>query len=141
MVPVLVLVQQLVRQEVRRLSSGSDVYILGDSITVGAENTYITDFKQIGITTVVDALSSRSLIGKGTDGNKLSGLQAIAADQADIKKAQAVVIAVGTNDYDTPANIDSAISALNTSVPVYWVDTIAVDRTYSPEATWDQRSA
>jgi hypothetical protein len=120
------------------LASGSDVYILGDSITVGAENTYITDFKQIGITTVVDASSSRSLIGKGTDGNKLSGLQAIAADQADIKKAQAVVIALGTNDYDTPANIDSAISALNTSVPVYWVDTIAVDRTYSPEATWDQ---
>ena len=116
------------------LASGSDVYILGDSITVGAENTYITDFKQIGITADVYAYSGRSLIGP--NGN--SGMDAINSDQAQIKKAQAIVIALGTNDYDTPANIDSAISALNTSVPVYWVDTIAVDRTYSPEATWDQ---
>lgn len=122
------------------LKSGSDVYILGDSITERSESAYVSSFQQDGITAYVDASSGRSLNGGGTDGNQLSGMQAIAADQPEIQKAQAIVIALGTNDGDTNVSIEQAITALNTKVPVYWVDTVAVGRTASPgEASWDQQ--
>ena len=121
------------------LTSGQDIYILGDSITERSSSTYVADFRQKGITAYVDASSGRSLGGGGTDGNQLSGMAAITADQAQIQKAQAVVIALGTNGGDTDSSVDQAISALNTKAAVYWVDTIAVGRTASPgEVAWDQ---
>ena len=94
------------------LTSGSDIYILGDSITELSESTYVSDFQQKGITAYVDPSSSRSLNVAGTDGNQLSGMQAIAADQSQIQKAQAIVIALGTNDGDTDSSVDQALPPL-----------------------------
>jgi len=114
------------------LTSGSSIYILGDSITELAQPTYVSSFQQKGITANVDASVSRSLGGDGTDGNKLSGLAAITADAAEIQKSQAIVIALGTNGGDTNQSIVQAINEVksyNTTAPIYWVDTISVGRT------------
>jgi hypothetical protein len=112
-------------------ASLNSVYVLGDSITERSEQQYISSFQQKGVTADVDASSGRSLNGGGTDGNKLSGMQAIAADEAEISQAQAIVIALGTNGGNTAQSINQAISAIradNTTAPIYWVDTIVVNR-------------
>jgi murein DD-endopeptidase MepM/ murein hydrolase activator NlpD len=113
------------------LTSGQNVYILGDSITERAESAYITTFKGLGVNATVDAQYGRSLTSPGGDGTKTTGMQAIAIDQASIKSANAIVIALGTNGGDTPQSIDRAISAIradNATAPIFWVDTIVIDR-------------
>lgn len=115
------------------LASGSNVYILGDSITNRSNDAYISAFKQRGITTSIDASDSRSLTKAGQSGNKLNGMQAIAADTTQIKGANAIVVALGTNGDNTPQSVDAAIDAIkqaNSSAPIYWVDTIGVNGQY-----------
>ncbi len=114
------------------LASGSSIYILGDSITERAQSAYQTTFQQEGIVANVDAEASRSLNGPGQDGNKTTGMQAIAQDASQIKLAGAIVIALGTNGGDTNQSIDQAIAAIradNSTAPIYWVDLISVGRT------------
>lgn len=113
------------------LASGSKVYILGDSITAMAQAAYVSGFQQKGITASVDGSSGRSLNGPGIDGNKLTGMAAIAADKTQISGANAVVVALGTNGGNTTQSIDQAIQAIrtiNSNAPIYWVDTMVVGR-------------
>lgn len=118
------------------LSSGS-VYILGDSITVRAQSQYTSTFQSKGITANIDAQVGRGLTSAGTPsenpgvGNLTSGMQAIGLDKANITSAGAIIVALGTNGGDTTQNIDNAITALradNPNAPIYWVNTITVDR-------------
>ncbi len=108
--------------------ASNSVYILGDSIAVRSQGAYEQAFRDKHYSAVVDGSSSRSISAKGTDGNKLSGMEAIAQDKSEIQSASAVVVALGTNGDNTPANIDSVISAIGPGKTIYWVDTIAVGR-------------
>ncbi len=107
------------------------VYILGDSITVRAQDAYQAAFQEKGATVSIDGSSSRSLTAPGLDGNRLSGLDAIDHDADTIRQASAIVIALGTNGGTTSVNIRQAIKAikaLNATAPIYWIDTISVGR-------------
>ena len=114
------------------LPSGSNVFILGDSITVRSDSFYKDAFGAKNLKVTIDGSSSRSITGKGIDGNKLSGLDAIAADAGDIDKADAIVVALGTNGGNTTDNINKVIAALRAQMktkptaPIYWIDTIGV---------------
>lgn len=112
-------------------TTGSNVYILGDSITERAASTYKTVLGQDGFNVSIDAQAGRSLIAKGLDGNHTNGMQAIAQDKAEITAANIIIIALGTNGGDTPQTIDSAITAIrkdNSKAQIYWIDTIVINR-------------
>jgi len=113
------------------LSNGSNVYILGDSITARASSAYTAGFQQKGVTATIDGSSGRSIAGGGLDGNKLSGLDAAKQDAPAIKNADAIIVALGTNGGNTTQSVDQLIAAIKTSitkssVSLYWVDTIGV---------------
>jgi hypothetical protein len=105
------------------------VYVLGDSITVRAQTAYQDSFQEAHFSTAIDASSSRSLISKGIDGNRLNGMDAITHDTDNIKSAANIVIALGTNGDDTKQNVDDAIDAvrnINKDAKIFWVDVILV---------------
>jgi len=118
------------------IGSGDNVYILGDSITAISESSYKTAFSTKSVTADIDGSSGRSINGPGIDGNKLNGMDAVAADKAKITSANAIVVALGTNGGNTAQSIDGLINALrayNKNAPIYWVDTMVVNRpSYSP---------
>ena len=112
----------------KTIGANSNVYILGDSITLRAANVYASTFQAKQITTNIDAVVGRSLTSPGQ--GSTNGMQAIAQDQAEIKSANAIVVALGTNGGDTTSTITAAIQAIradNASSPIYWVDTIGVN--------------
>lgn len=118
-------------EETAPSTEAGGVFMLGDSITVGAKQYIESEFSKDDVRVKVDASTSRSLSGKGTDGTKLSGLDALKddANTEDIKAASIVVIALGTN---SEASVDSYKSKVkeavkqvkNTkdSLKVYWVN-------------------
>ena len=117
--------------KVSSLTRGSSVYILGDSITERSASTYQSSFKKLGITANIDAQAGRSLNGPGIDGTHTTGMQAIAQDTTEISSASAIIIGLGTNGGDTTNSIYAAIKAIkkdNTSAPIYWIDTIVINR-------------
>lgn len=125
------------------LATGSKVYILGDSITAMSASSYEAVFKTKGLTAKVNASSGRSIDGKGIDGPKNSGMDAVSTDKTDISAASAIVVALGTNGRNGPDAISRLMKAIrdaNGSSPVYWVDTIAVGRP-SYSATKDSNKA
>ncbi len=112
--------------------SVNNIYILGDSITEAATGAYKSAFQAQGVDNVnIDASVSRGIDTPGTTGNKLSGLDAITHDADEIKQADAVVVALGTNGGATPQDIDKTISeiqSINPDADIFWVDTISVGR-------------
>ena len=117
----------------QKLSSGSSVFILGDSITVRSANSYTSAFKALGITANIDGSSSRSIKGRGIDGNKLSALDAVATpeDKAFITSASAIIIALGTNGGNSSENMTQLLDSIRTTsskAPIYWVDTTVIGR-------------
>lgn len=117
----------------QKLTSGSKVFILGDSITVRAKSSYISAFSELGITATVDGSSSRSIKGVGIDGNKLTGLDAVAntENQTSIAEANAIVIALGTNGGNSASNMSdliNAIRATGTTAAIYWIDTAVIGK-------------
>lgn len=81
-------------------TSGSKVYVLGDSITLGAKSQLESGFKAKNIDASVNASVSRSILRKGiTEGNKTSGLEVldIPAEKAKVGSSNSIVIALGTN--------------------------------------------
>jgi hypothetical protein len=110
-------------------TTGGKVFILGDSITAKSQAQYQLAFQSKHLAVSIDASSSRTLTAKGDDGNKLSGLEALAQDKSEIDSAGTVVIALGTNGGNTKRIIEDAIGAIGTGKKIYWVDTIAVGRT------------
>ncbi len=114
------------------LGAGSKVYILGDSISLRTKEEYTAALQAKGISATIDASSSRSIDKPGIDGNKLSGMAAIAADTSVIQQSNAVVIELGTNGGDTPQAIDKTIAAVRAANPnlgssIYWVDTFGIN--------------
>ncbi len=111
-------------------STISKVYILGDSITVGAESNYKTLFGTAGITPTISAVTSRSWNGAGSPaagavGTTGSGKAAVVTDQAAVKEAGAIVVALGTNGGIGSNPVDEVLSTfkgLNAAAPIYWVN-------------------
>jgi lysophospholipase L1-like esterase len=125
-------VQSAAGSQVPAGTNTSNVYILGDSITVKSQDHIQQVFQSKGYTANIDGSSSRTINGPGIDGNKLSGIDAIAQDKNKIKQASAIVVELGTNGGASKDNIDKTISsltAINSTAQVYWVDTISVGRT------------
>ncbi len=107
-------------------TSAKNVYLVGDSITAGAESTYKTIFAEKNIPITINGLTSRSLASTPPSPN---GLQAIEQDAEVIKVADTVIIALGTNGAFTGAEIDSAIEKVkltNATARIYWIDTAVV---------------
>lgn len=117
-----------------------NIYVIGDSITARSASSYQTAFSGKGSVATIDASSSRSITVAGTDGNKLSGLDAIDAEgkktPSALANANAIVIALGTNGSTTTANILTFINKLKSynagiagkTTKVYWVDTTSIGR-------------
>ncbi len=119
------------------LGSGSKIYILGDSITVGASSEYANSFEAKDMDVTIDASTSRSINGAGQDGNKLSGLGAVEDDQAAIAEASLIIVALGTNGGNSAQSIGAlheAIRKYNTAAPMFWVDTTVIAKSsYVPK--------
>lgn len=112
------------------LAKISKVYILGDSITVGAEATYKSALGASGISPTISAVTSRSWNGAGSPnlgavGTTGSGKSAVLADQSAIKESGAIVVALGTNGGLGSNPVDEVLSTLksiNSNAPIYWVN-------------------
>ncbi len=112
------------------LTSGSNVYILGDSITEATASTYQLMFQKDGINVNIDAQANRTISSPGTDGTKTSGLQAVQNDNQSLQTAGAIIVQLGTSGGNTPQSVDQLINAIrsyNQSSPIYWIDTIAIN--------------
>lgn len=107
------------------------VYVVGDSITLGAKDALANEFRSQNIESTINASVSRSITKPGTtSGNTTSGLDALDADAATWKDAGAVVIALGTNQRD--GNFGNAIDQMidkvkdqtsgNPDAKIYWVN-------------------
>lgn|GEM_PF-872392 len=119
-------------------TGGGGVFILGDSITVRSSDAYQKALQAKGTPVTIDASSSRSLTSMGTDGNKLSGFDAITADKDKLASASTIVVALGTNGDSTDRNIDKAMDMIHAASPkaaVYWIDTISVGRSDNYNST------
>jgi lysophospholipase L1-like esterase len=118
----------------------TNVYILGDSISHGAAAKYTELFGASGVTPTISAVTSRSWIsagnpGAGATGTQGSGQQALVADDAKVKEAGAIVIALGTNGglASNPINdIITAVKAANPVAPIYWVNIAGTTPSVSP---------
>jgi hypothetical protein len=109
-------------------TSGScNVFLLGDSITVRAQSaspSVTSAFSSAGYTLTTDGSVGRSISGPGQS-PATSGLDAVAADKAQISAAQVIIIELGTNYGDDQAQmlqLLSAIKADNSSAKIYWVN-------------------
>lgn len=110
------------------LGSGSKVYILGDSITVSATETYKKQFEAKGITPTISAVVGRSWTtpgGGGTVGTPGTGQEAVDVDAQAIKDANGIIIALGTNgtiQSNPISDIVTKIQSINNSAPIWWVN-------------------
>ncbi len=122
------------------------VYILGDSITLGAKSIYESKFKEAGASEVKVVASGGGNLGSpGTAGDIISGYDALARDKDYIKQASTIIIAHGTNQmennnanggyddgYVTRASdsISKAVKLVKdsgTNGKLYWVDVAITD--------------
>lgn len=127
-------------------SNNGSVYLLGDSVLVGAYYDNGAPLKQSldtgGWSSQADASGGRGMSYPGTDprgnlpGKTKSGLDAIKADSDVIKSSDTVVIELGTNETDPPAGADkssalfkaemeqaiSEVKNINSSATIYWVN-------------------
>lgn len=112
-------------------SGGSkNVYILGDSITVGAAQQYTEKFPSNGITPTISAVGGRSWTTPGSPdigavGTTGTGRDALQQDAASVKAAGGIVIALGTNGLLSGNPIDEVIRAvkdINPDAPIWWVN-------------------
>jgi murein DD-endopeptidase MepM/ murein hydrolase activator NlpD len=107
------------------------VYMVGDSITLGAKDSYNLEkkFTDKGINAYITASGGGSLITAGSTGSRKTGLDSI-RDDADqhVKNVDAVIIAHGTNH--VPAGFEDALKEtiktvrnINSSAAIFWVKT------------------
>ncbi len=109
----------------------SNLYILGDSITVGAESSYKQKFSSKNITTTINASNSRSWVGGGSgahtpEGSFASGKAAVEADANKIRAAQGIIVALGSNGGIASNPIPEIISSIkqkNESIKIWWINT------------------
>lgn len=118
---------------VSTLTTGSSVYILGDSITVRSESQYSAALAAKNLVPFIDAKVGRSWAsagqsGSGTlskNGTNLSGADALIKDTSSVAGAGGIVIALGSNGGLAGNPIDTIISAvrkINPTAPIWWVN-------------------
>jgi len=106
-----------------------NIYMIGDSITVGAKNALLSDF-HASQNPYINASGGRAIRYAGqTEGFKTSGLQAAQDDKERIDRAGTVIISLGTNP---ETGFESAIKDLvekvrsynpdNPDMKIYWVN-------------------
>lgn len=104
-------------------SGTGKLYMIGDSITQGANSQLNTTLSGKGFNPVViDGVASRSL---SEGGDQLNGLGVMERSTDSIKDAGTVVIALGTNGGPTDAGIQKAIDivkAASSNAKIYWVN-------------------
>jgi len=111
--------------------TGGGIYILGDSITVGAESSYRSKLQSKGITAVINASQGRSWNGGGTgtptaEGSLKPGSAAVDDDSTKIQSAKGIVIALGSNGGLGSNPVETIIDkfrAINSGAPIWWVNT------------------
>lgn len=123
------------------LTSGGKVYMLGDSITYGANAKYRKAFQEKGITAFINASGGRAWTWGGmakattAEGTNKSGKQAVVDDTAAIHDADGIIIALGTNGGLDANPIEEIIDTIrplakSTSVPIWWVNiAVSTDNT------------
>lgn len=110
--------------------SGSEkggLYMLGDSITVGAKKDLEAGFKDKFSSVYVNGSEGRSITGKGTtNGFKTSGMEAVEDDKERIKSAKTIVVALGTNQNpnfeESIKDIVEEIKKINENASLHWVE-------------------
>jgi hypothetical protein len=118
----------------------SNVYFLGDSLTVGMRDggSLQTAAQGQGWNPTIMAECGRHLVSDGTNcsGQPIfGGIHQVdqAADQTAIKNAGVVVVGLGTNDpgmasYESDVrDLVSKIKTLNPSTKIYWINLISTD--------------
>lgn len=98
--------------------SGGSVFMVGDSVTAGAEKSLEEAMQEQNFTPVINALASRRL---STGSDPLDGLSVIMNSTAEIGSASAVVVALGTNGGVSTTNIQSVVDAVG-DTPLFWVN-------------------
>ncbi len=95
-----------------------NVYMVGDSIGVGAESALTAAFQTRSWTLTANVLGGRTLA---------QGLEVVDQDTAKIAAAKAVIIELGTNNGGfTEANVGAMIDKIRAAAPtvsIYWIDT------------------
>lgn len=106
-----------------------NVYMVGDSITVRAENELKSAFTKKGANKVtIDGSVNRSITQAGDSrGHTTSGFEAVALGEKAIKNADAVVVALGTNQRDpdfegSVEDLAKDIERINGDAIIYWVN-------------------
>lgn len=119
-----------VADSVKAAGNIESVYMLGDSITEGAENNLTEEFKKKDINNVlINASVSRSITAAGITKDRTSGLQAIEDDKnkPGLKDADAIVVALGTNQMDSNfkksvGDLINKAKEVNADAKIYWVN-------------------
>lgn len=120
------------------LKSGDSIYILGDSITVGASQLYNTKFTEKGITPKINAFIGRSWTTSGGFANSTTGQEAVESGSEDLVSAKAVVIALGSNGgsgANPITNMIDTVRSKNPSAPIWWVNTAGTAK-YSTDLSY-----
>ncbi|HEX5797556.1 MAG TPA: phage tail tip lysozyme [Candidatus Saccharimonadales bacterium] len=140
-------------------TSNNNVYLLGDSIMVGAyfETGFLKgDLRSAGWTAKVDASGGRGMNYAGSDprgnlpGRTKSGLDAISADRAAIRASDTIVVELGTNESSPNLGAQRSseifksemvqainkIKAINNSANIYWVNQFSNEtQPYTPHVS------
>jgi beta-lactamase class A len=111
------------------------IYIVGDSITAIAKDSYIKKFNDNGWSPTIEGLSSRHI---SSNNPSPSGISQVKNDKDKIKTAKTVVVALATNDQglgeDTlKGQVEDMISEVkkaNSDASIFWVNVIDT-RSYS----------
>lgn len=112
-----------------------NVYIMGDSITAIAKDSYQRKFSDSGWNATIEGLSSRHI---SSNDPSPSGMNQVKNDKEKIKDANIVVIALGTNDQglneetlkNQVKNLISEVKKINPNTSIFWVNIIDT-RNYS----------
>jgi hypothetical protein len=127
--------------------SGGSVYVLGDSIALGAQQQLQDALGRTYESVYINASKGRSIVAKGTTpGNETSGLEAISADAQNsrgITDASVIIIELGTNSLHGGDAFEGQMERLigrirnpelkiNAQAKIYWVEVFSggtVDKT------------
>jgi murein DD-endopeptidase MepM/ murein hydrolase activator NlpD/3D (Asp-Asp-Asp) domain-containing protein/lysophospholipase L1-like esterase len=112
-------------------TAGGKIYMMGDSITVGAKDNLAKELTDAGFQiSKINGAEGRSFTSPGS--GTANGLQALNEDKLAIESSNIVIIALGTNGEDAPDKSSvfkrNALSALdriektNANAKIYWVN-------------------
>ena len=130
------------------VESGSikDVFMVGDSITYTATlppHNAKEEFKKAGYTATISGSGGATITTAGSNGDRLSGLQAVQRYKSDVSRVNAIIVALGTNH--SPDGFEESIKEMvkeirkyNQKSPIFWVNTDTKDSSnpaYSAEGS------